>query len=121
MPKADLPETTPIRVVFVDLGETSTTCTAVEFISSKMTVVATTCDRHLGGREFDQVLTQHFTKFAQSKGLDVTRNARAMFRLGAACNKMKLVLSANSEAVTVVECIMEDRDLPLRVTRFVQV
>ena len=50
--------------------------------------------------------------------MNVTSNARAMFRLGQPCTRMKTVLSANSESVTTVECLYEGMDLPMRMSRY---
>lgn len=58
--KLDLPDVVadptlkPKNVVFVDLGHSSYQVAVVTFVKGKLTVRGTACDRHLGGRDFDQ-------------------------------------------------------------------
>ncbi|GJZ87830.1 kinase-like domain, phloem protein 2-like protein [Tanacetum coccineum] len=44
-------------------------------------------------------------------GLNVYSNARACIRLRASCEKLKKVLSANTEAPLSIECLIEDKDV----------
>jgi molecular chaperone DnaK (HSP70) len=49
-------------VLFVDIGETSTNVSAAAFHKGQLKILATAHDRHLGGRNFDDVLVDHFAK-----------------------------------------------------------
>lgn len=58
--KVDLPDIVadptlkPKNIVFVDLGHSSYQVSIVTFVKGKLTVRGTACDRHLGGRDFDE-------------------------------------------------------------------
>jgi len=58
--KTDLPTDKAINVAFVDCGAMDTTVSIVSFVKGKLTVLATAYDRHLGGRDFDMILAEHF-------------------------------------------------------------
>lgn len=62
--KTDLPEKEkdPVRVLFVDVGDTATNVSAVAFHKGQLKVLATAHDTHLGGRDFDEALVKHFAK-----------------------------------------------------------
>lgn len=53
------------------------------------------------------------------KGLDIRDNKKAIYRLRQAAEKAKKVLSANAFAVLSVESITEDRDVSLKIERWV--
>ena len=51
--------------------------------------------------------------------LDVSSNAKAGIRLIRECEKMKKLMSANSQEIPLnVECLMEDRDVSGRFKRY---
>ena len=51
-------------------------------------------DRNLGGRDFDEVLFDHFCEeFGAKHKIDIKSNARASFRLRLACEKVRLTLT----------------------------
>jgi len=58
--KTDLHETNPIHIMFVDMGQASTSISIVQFLKGKLKVLAHTFDANLGGRDFDNVLVEHF-------------------------------------------------------------
>ena len=117
--KTDLPEPeNPRYVVFVDVGHSSLTVSVVAFSKGQLTVKSTAYDRHLGGRDIDYALVQHFSKEFKAKyKIDVLSNPKATFRLTAGCEKLKKVLSANAEAPLNVESIMNDVDVSSKLTR----
>ncbi|KAJ3155150.1 adenyl-nucleotide exchange factor sse1 [Geranomyces variabilis] len=121
--KLDLPDATdpkhkPRNVVFYDLGHSSCQVSVVSFVKGKLVVKGTAYDRNLGGRDFDEVLVQHFAKeFTAKYKIDINSNAKAIFRLRQACEKVKKILSANAVTVLNVECIMEDTDVSAQVSR----
>jgi len=82
------------------------------FKKGQLKILAHAFDRNLGGRDFDEVLFQHFAaKFKEEYKIDVYQNARACLRLRAACEKLKKVLSANPEAPLNIECLMDEKDV----------
>ncbi|KIP06106.1 hypothetical protein PHLGIDRAFT_128463 [Phlebiopsis gigantea 11061_1 CR5-6] len=117
--KSDLPEPeNPRHVVFVDVGHSSLSVAVVAFAKGQLTVRSTAYDRHVGGRDIDYALVQHFSEEFKTKyKIDVLSNPKATFRLAAGCDKVKKVLSANAEAPLNVESIMNDIDASSRLTR----
>jgi heat shock protein 4 len=107
-----------VKVVFVDIGHSATQVSVVSLRKAGLKVLSHAWDRALGGRDFDELLYEHFRAEWKAKTkLDVADNAKAALRLRAACEKVKKVLSANAEAPIAVECLMEDTDIRGSVTR----
>ncbi|MFS8015428.1 putative Heat shock protein 70 family [Helianthus anomalus] len=75
-------------------------------------------DQKLGGRDFDEVLFNHFAaQFNEKHKNDVYSNARASVRLRASCEKVKKVPGANAEAPLSIECLIGDTDVRGIITR----
>ncbi|KAF8407027.1 hypothetical protein HHK36_006151 [Tetracentron sinense] len=110
--KTDLPENDQLNVAFVDIGHASMQVCVAGYKKGQLKVLAHAFDRSLGGRDFDEVLFQHFAaKFKEEYKIDVFQNARACLRLRAACEKLKKMLSANPEAPLNIECLMDEKDV----------
>ncbi|KAF2427224.1 putative heat shock protein Hsp88 [Tothia fuscella] len=113
--KVDLPsgpDEKPKRVAFVDIGHSNYTCSIVEFKKGELAVKSTACDRHFGGRNFDTALVEHFQKeFKEKFKIDINENPKARFRVLAACEKLKKILSANASAPINIESLMNDVDV----------
>ena len=112
--KLDLPEADqkPRRVVFVDIGYSDYTCSVVEFKKGELSVKATAFDRHLGGRNFDKALVEHFAaEFKEKFKIDIKTNAKALTRVATAAEKLKKILSANAQAPLNIESLMDDKDV----------
>ncbi|GAA5914333.1 hypothetical protein JCM6882_008163 [Rhodosporidiobolus microsporus] len=111
--KTDLPTTEePSKnIAFVDVGHSDYSVTIVSFNKGQLVVRATAFDRHFGGRDFDNALVKHFAEEFKTKyKIDVFSNKKAVFRLTAAVEKLKKILSANALAPLSVESIMNDID-----------
>lgn len=118
--KLDLPsaEEKPRRVAFIDIGHSNYTCSIVEFRKGELAVKATAYDRHFGGRDFDKALVEHFAKeFKERYKIDIKTNPKALVRVAAAAEKMKKILSANSQAPLSIESLMNDVDVTGMMTR----
>lgn len=110
--KTDLPEDNQVNVAFVDVGHASMQVCIAGYKKGQLKVLGHAFDRCLGGRDFDEVIFQHFAaKFREEYRIDVSQNARASFRLRTACEKLKKMLSANPEAPLNIECLMDDKDV----------
>ncbi|GFY97025.1 heat shock protein 91 [Actinidia rufa] len=110
--KIDLPENDQLNVAFVDIGHASMQVCIAGFKKGQLKILAHSFDRTLGGRDFDEVLFQHFAvKFKEEYKIDVYQNARACLRLRAGCEKLKKVLSANPESPLNIECLMDEKDV----------
>lgn len=111
--KPELPEQgqPPRNVVFVDAGHSNFQVSVVAFNKGTLEVKGAAYNRHLGGRNLDKVLSDHFVnEFKDKYKIDVYSNAKATFRLAAGCERLKKVLSANSVAPLNVENLMNDID-----------
>jgi heat shock 70kDa protein 4 len=113
-------ETEPTHVMFIDLGYTDYTVSIVDFIQENMQVLATVCERNLGGRDFDNAIVEYLVEvFKKKTGIDVSKNMKAILKLQAAAEKAKKSLSPSGvlETNISVECLAEDRDLSCLLTR----
>ncbi|KAJ3186709.1 adenyl-nucleotide exchange factor sse1 [Gaertneriomyces sp. JEL0708] len=121
--KTDLPDpadanSKPRYVVFYDLGYADCQVAVVAFVKGKLIVKGTAYDRNLGGRDFDQVLVNHYIEeFTKKYKIDIASNAKAKFRLRQGCEKVKKILSANAVTMLNVECLMDDKDVSAQVER----
>lgn len=118
--KTDLPppEEKPRHVAFVDIGHSQYQVAIVAFHKGALQVKGFAYDHHFGGRDLDYALVQHFAAdFKEKYGIDVLSNKKAVFRLSAAVEKLKKVLSANAQAPLSVESIMNDIDASSSMTR----
>ena len=88
--KTDMPPDKTTHVAFVDMGALDTTVSVVAFVKGRLTVLSTASDRHLGGRDFDRVIAEHFAaEWKEKHGIDARTNKKAWFRLGVAAEKCK--------------------------------
>ncbi|KAF5904898.1 heat shock 70 kDa protein 4-like [Clarias magur] len=119
--KQDLPapEEKPRNVVFVDLGHSGYQVSVCAFNKGKLKVLASAYDDQLGGKEFDEVLVNHFCEeFGKKYKLDVKSKPRALVRLYQECEKLKKLMSANSSDLPLnIECFMNDIDVSGRLNR----
>lgn len=118
MPKFDLPEDNPRHVCFVDVGESAYSVTIVAFKKGQLEVKGVSYDANFGGRNFDEILAEHFCdEFMTKRKLDIRSNKKAMYRLRAACERVKKILSANAVTLLNVENIMDDVDVSAQINR----
>uniref|UniRef100_A0A8B9K4N7 Heat shock 70 kDa protein 4-like n=1 Tax=Astyanax mexicanus TaxID=7994 RepID=A0A8B9K4N7_ASTMX len=119
--KQDLPapEEKPKVVAFVDLGHSGYQVSVCAFNKGKLKVLATAFDSHLGGKDFDEVLVNHFCEeFGKKYKLDVKSKPRALVRLYQECEKLKKLMSANSSDLPLnIECFMNDIDVTGKLNR----
>ncbi|KAI0032708.1 heat shock protein 70 [Vararia minispora EC-137] len=118
--KSDLPEDpdNARHVVFIDMGHSSLSVAVAAFSKGQLTIKATAYDPHLGGRDIDYALVQYFAEEFKGKyKIDVLSNPKATFRLYASAERLKKILSANTEAPLSVESIMNDIDASSKLGR----
>ncbi|CAN9501787.1 unnamed protein product [Ophioblennius macclurei] len=119
--KQDLPapEEKPRIVVFVDLGHSGYQVSLCAFNKGKLKILATACDSELGGKDFDDILVNHFCEeFGKKYKLDVKSKPRALIRLYQECEKLKKLMSANSSDLPLnIECFMNDIDVSGKLNR----
>lgn len=118
--KRQFSETVPSHVMFIDVGYTCFSVTIVDFVQEKMQVRSSVCEQELGGRNFDEVIVEFLIEVFQKKtGINIKGNAKAILKLRDAAEKAKKTLSPAgvNEANISVECLAEDRDLNVILTR----
>eukprot|EP00741_Cyanophora_paradoxa_P024462 tig00022075_g23619.t1 len=126
----DFPNAT--NVVFFDVGAGSIVATLATFNSKvekdgsrnrtvgSMEIKGTAWNALLGAQDLDTCLADVFaTQFetTNKKVGSLRKNARAMTKLRVEAERVKKVLSANSDAVVGVEAVTEDVDLRWKISR----
>jgi heat shock protein 4 len=115
LPENDKP---PVVVIIADVGHSQTTAACVAFWRSRLEVRSVAFDRNLGGRNFDEALFQHFAKvFEERYRITVGEHKKAIARLRQQCEKVKRVLSANTQAHLNLDCFVNDIDVEAMIQR----
>jgi len=116
--KMDLPDDKPRNVAIVDIGHSNMSVAIVAFKKGQLTVLSTAYDHHLGGRDFDKALAEHFVQeFKEKYRIDIKSNSKATHRVYAAVEKLKKILSANVTAPLNIESVMNDVDVSTMLKR----
>jgi len=118
------PEDAEYHVVY-DAGASSIRASVMSFSTDKktgttqITAHGVGYDRKIGGTEMDrrlrEILIEKFN--AKSGGRDIRKDKRGMAKLWKEANRVKAILSANTEAISTVESLAFDIDFKARVTR----
>ncbi|KAK3107370.1 hypothetical protein FSP39_012931 [Pinctada imbricata] len=118
--------------MFYDAGATSTTATIVGYhivktkegdrveTNPQLVIKGVGFDRSLGGLEMTLRLRDHLAKLFNKQKLtktDVFTNERSMGKLFKEANRLKKVLSANTDHMAQVEGLLEDIDFKAKVSR----
>ncbi|KAL0878994.1 hypothetical protein ABMA27_003974 [Loxostege sticticalis] len=118
------------HALFFDMGAASTKAALVEYKTVKikergyvetvpqLQVLGVGFDRTLGGHEMTLRLREHLIKAWQKNGGgDVRASPRAMEKLLREAERLKVVLSANTEHYAQIESLLDDKDFKQLVTR----
>ncbi|XP_047521461.1 hypoxia up-regulated protein 1 isoform X1 [Pieris napi] len=118
------------HTLFFDMGSASTKAALVEYKTVKtkekgyvetvpqLQVIGVGFDRTLGGLEMTLRLREHLIKAWEANGGgDVRASPRAMEKLFREAERVKIVLSANTEHYAQIESLLDDKDFKLQVTR----
>jgi len=91
----------------------------VIFTTLFLQILATQHDADLGGIHFDRLLAEHFAdEFQKRYRLNVHSNPRAYLRLLSECERLKKLMSANSQEIPLnIECFMDDKDVTGKMKR----
>jgi hypoxia up-regulated 1 len=114
--------------MFYDMGATGTIATVATFQMVKnkddyepnpqLVVRGVGFDRSLGGKDFTQRLANHLAKlFKEKTKKDVYQDSKALNKLFKEAERVKNVLSANTDHMAQVESLMDDVDFKAKVTR----
>ena len=82
-------------------------------------MLSTSADPQLGGRDLDLMLAEHFAReFKERYKVDALSKPRAFIRLLTECEKLKKLMSANTQPIPLnIECFMEDKDVSGKLAR----
>ena len=108
----------PRMVALVDFGHAKLSVAVVAFTKDKLEVKSHAFERHLGGRDFDWMLMEHFAhEFQVKHKVNPLQNPRSRLKLSTATERLRKVLSGNADAHISVDCLCEDYDLSSTMTR----
>lgn len=114
----ELPDTNPIKVAFVDIGEASTTVSITAFTNTRCDVISVASDPVLGGRDLDDIILNKLaSEFKEKYSIDVLSKPKPSMRLRKECEKVKKILSTVHEASVNIECLMNDVDVRGKILR----
>jgi L1 cell adhesion molecule like protein len=81
-------------------------------------VKATNGDTHLGGQDFTNCIVDHCVeRFQANTGTDIRNDKKALTKLRAEAEKCKLMLSKSLNFEMNVDCLKDDEDFCLSITK----
>ena len=111
-------EKTPRIVAFVDMGQSKTTISFAAFTKNTQKVIYVTSDRFCGARDFDYLLTQHFSEIFRKKyGSNPMNSAKCRLRMGDFIAKARKTLTVNKDVTLNIESLIDDDDLNATLNR----
>ncbi|CAI5442415.1 unnamed protein product [Caenorhabditis angaria] len=106
------------NILIYDLGGGTFDVAVVTIDGSRITVRAKGGDTHLGGQDIDNILMiKMMEQFKLANGIDLKKNYRAMKRLRKAAEFAKITLSASNVARVQIDCLHENIDFVMKITR----
>jgi heat shock 70kDa protein 1/2/6/8 len=106
------------NVLIFDLGGGTFDTSILTIDDGVFEVKATAGDTHLGGSDFDHILTEYFmSEFKRKHKVDLTGNAKAVGRLRSAAERAKRTLSTASTASVEIDSLYDGIDFNLTMTR----
>ena len=90
-------------------------------INCNSQVLSVASDSTFGGRDLDKLLVDHFAQEWKTKyKMDVYSKQKAYIRLLQECEKLKKLMSANTQTIPInIECFMDDKDVTGKLDRYV--
>lgn len=114
----DLPEDEPKKVAFIDIGHSSLQVSVAAVKKGELKILGSAYDKHFGGRDFDHAIANHFAdEFIGKYKINIRENPKAFYRVLTAAEKIKKVLSANTQAPFNIESLMNDIDVSSSMNR----
>merc|ERR1712062_360339 len=106
------------NILIFDLGGGTFDVSILSIDDGIFEVKATAGDTHLGGKDFDNRLVDHFIKeFQRKHKKNIGQNKRAIRRLRTACERAKRTLSASAQANIEIDSLFEGIDFYTAITR----
>ena len=106
------------NVLIFDLGGGTFDVSLLSLEDGLFEVKATNGNTHLGGEDFDNRLVEYCSnEFRRKTNIDIKKNAKALRRVRASCEKAKRALSAATQATVDIDALMDGEDLNVVITR----
>ena len=106
------------NVLIFDLGGGTFDVSLLSLEDGLFEVRATNGNTHLGGEDFDNRLVEYCAgEFRRKTQIDIKKNAKALRRVRASCEKAKRALSAATQATVDIDALMDGEDLNVVITR----
>lgn len=103
----------PQKIMVYDLGGGTFDVSVLDINGGVIEVLATAGDNHLGGDDFDNVVTNYIVdEFKKAKKIDLRKDASAMQRVREAAEKAKIELSGVMSTEIILPFIYSDRSGP---------
>uniref|UniRef100_A0A7S4JD62 Uncharacterized protein n=1 Tax=Guillardia theta TaxID=55529 RepID=A0A7S4JD62_GUITH len=105
-------------IAIVDVGHMISSCAIVRFTPGESKIVSAKSIFGVGGAAVDSILVSHFKEDIERKyGSGCCESPRSLFRLRAACEKLKKMLSTIDESEVGVDGLLPERDVTIKLTR----
>ena len=102
------------KILVYDLGGGTFDVSILEIADGTFEVLATSGNNHLGGDDFDQVITEYLiAEFKKENGIDLSKDKMTLQRLKEAAEKAKIELSGSLETHVSVPFISQNENGPL--------
>ena len=106
------------NVLIFDLGGGTFDVSLLSLEEGLFEVKATNGNTHLGGEDFDNRMVEYCAdEFRKKTGINIKKNAKALRRVRASCEKAKRALSAATQATVDIDALMDGEDLNIVITR----
>lgn len=106
------------RVLIFDLGGGTFDVSVLTIDDGVFEVKATAGDTHLGGEDFDAIMTDWVVdEFKKKHKINISDNQRALRRIRTSVEKAKRTLSTSTQASIDIEALAEGIDFSIAVTR----
>jgi heat shock protein 4 len=116
--RAQLDEKNMRIVAFVDMGHCDTKIIYGQFNRHHQKIVHVTHDRLCGARDLDYLLMEYLSNIFQKKhGSNPMNNPKCKLRMLDFITKGRKLLTVNQETNIHIECLMDDEDLDVHLTK----
>ena len=106
------------NVLIFDLGGGTFDVSLLSIDEGIFEVKATAGDTHLGGSDFDHIITEHLIKeFKKKNNIDISENKRAVRRLRTSAERAKRTLSSGTVDTIEIASLAEGIDLSTTLSR----
>ncbi|KAF9649521.1 HSP70-domain-containing protein [Thelephora ganbajun] len=107
-----------IRTTLVEFSTVESTGKGKPKTYTQVKVLSSGFDRRSGGTELDRRLLKFLVEdFMNKNQVDITKDKRAMSKFRKEANRLKVILSANNEAVSTIESAYKDIDYRGKIKR----